>query len=133
MGDVTKNISRHELRCKCGRCGFAVLGYEQVIDVVQEACDHFAAQQGVDRVTLTITSAARCTEYNRKPTNEGGPGSNDNSRHPRGDAIDHRISGVTPRELYDYYCERYPDKFGVGMYGTFVHVDTRPVKARWTL
>lgn len=124
MGDLTKNISRHELRCNCGKCDYQTMDFE-TINVVQEACDYFAKKQGVAKVTLSINSAHRCFPYNRAV------GSNDASQHPRGNAMDIKISGVSPKELYLFLDKKYPDKYGIGCYSTFTHIDTRRTKARW--
>lgn len=133
MAYVTKNITEEELRCKCGNpeCTYRITPYEPVIGIVQDACDHFAVLGGLARVVAVIHSAARCTEYNRKPVSEGGPGSTDDSQHPRAKAIDFHIAGVTPFELYSYLDAKYPGLLGLGLYTTFVHVDTRPTSARW--
>lgn len=125
MGDLTKNISAHELKCKCGNCDVTILDDEPVIEVVQSACDYFSAKLGSDRVLLHITSGARCYEYNRTI------GSNDNSRHPRANAIDHYIDGVSMYDLAEFYRCKFPERFGVGEYPNFVHIDTRRSKARW--
>lgn len=121
MGDLTKNISRHELKCKCDdpNCKYHFVDF-QTITIVQEACDHFAKKLGVDKVVLCIHSAQRCPTHNE---NEGGA---EHSYHPLGGALDHHIKGVSVTELYDYYCHKYPRKFGIGKYTTFVHFDTRP-------
>ena len=29
------------------------------------------------------------------------------------------------------YYDKYPDKYGIGMYSSFTHIDTRRTKARW--
>ncbi|CAM0047366.1 hypothetical protein VPHK406_0067 [Vibrio phage K406] len=45
MGDLTKNISRHEVACRCGNkfgtCNAEAMDFE-TIAIVQDACDHFA-------------------------------------------------------------------------------------------
>ena len=123
MGDLTKNISRYELRCKCGNCNYQSMDIE-TINAIQGACDHFSLELGF-RVTLYITSAARCFKYNLVV------GSNDDSMHPRMCAIDHYIKGVSMKELFDYYNNKYPGKFGIGLYKLFVHLDSRPNQARW--
>ena len=129
MGDLTKNISRRELACHCG-CGFDSMDFE-TINVVQDCCDHFSAIIG-RRVVLHITSAARCCKYNRKPVSEGGPGSNDRSQHPLARPIDFWISGVWPSEIYEYLDKKYPDRYGIGKYKSFTHLDTRSNgPARW--
>ena len=123
MGDLTKNISRKELACHCG-CGFDSMDFE-TINVVQEACDYFALIMSEDKVTLTITSGARCLEHNRSV------GSNDKSQHVKARAMDVTIEGVAPNELYTYLDERYPAKYGIGRYNSFTHLDTRTERARW--
>ena len=130
MENLTKNIWRHELACHCG-CGFDTMDWE-TIEVVQDCCDHFAKILKVERVVLRINSAARCFEYNRKPVREGGPGSNDESQHPLARAMDIYIVGVQPMNVYDYLNKKYPNKYGLGRYGNFVHIDTRTNgPARW--
>lgn len=125
MGDLTANISRHELACKCG-CGLDSMDCETVC-VVQDLCDFFTIMKG-KKVVLSITSAARCFEYNRSPA----VGSNDNSQHPRCRAMDIKILEISPDKVYDYLVKKYPDKYGFGKYDTFTHVDTRTNgPARW--
>jgi uncharacterized protein YcbK (DUF882 family) len=134
MGDLTKNISAHELRCKCGICKVRIQDHEPVIQVVQGACDHFAKKSG-KRVTVVITSAARCYGYNRMPVHMGGAGSNDESQHPRCCAMDIKILidgvQVDPDFVAEYFDEKYPDTYGIGNYKSFTHIDTRAIKARW--
>ena len=129
MGDLTNNISRHELECKCGNCEVTILDAEPVIGIVQAVCDKFAQLYGVDKVTLIITSGARCYAYNREV------GSNDNSQHPRARAIDFKIfidgKQIDPALIYGFLNEKHPGSLGLGNYVTFTHVDTRPDKARW--
>ena len=129
MGDLTKNISRYELECKCGNCEVTILDDEPVINIVQKACDHFADVNGADRGILEITSGARCYVYNRAI------GSTDNSPHPRARAIDFKIfvqgGQIDPKIIYGYLNLKYPDSLGLGGYASFTHVDTRPNKARW--
>ena len=136
MGDLTKNIDRIELQCSCRRCDVRIQDHEPIIKVWQAACDHFAKLHNVDRVVLTVLSAARCYEYNRLPVSEGGPGSNDNSQHPRCNAMDGRIKlptgeQIPNRNIYDYFDKKYPNRFGIGIYSWGVHADTRELKGRW--
>ena len=122
---ITKNISRHELACKCGTCGFDSMDV-LTIRVVQDCCDHFAEKLGLSRVVLRINSAARCLEYNRKI------GSTDASQHPKARAMDFTIDGVLPADVYAYLTVKYPDRYGFGSYKTFTHADTRSGSpARW--
>lgn len=128
MGDLTKNISRHELACKCG-CGEDSMDFETIM-IVQESCDHFAKELGIDKVVLIINSAARCMKHNNKPVSEGGAGSNENSQHPRYRAIDYTIKEVHPYKVWKYLNEKYPNRYGLGRYPNFTHVDTATGGAR---
>ena len=40
MGDLTANISRYEIECKCGDCGFDTIDYQTVM-IWQDVCDYF--------------------------------------------------------------------------------------------
>jgi uncharacterized protein YcbK (DUF882 family) len=54
-----------------------------------------------------------------------------NSQHVQGIAADIVVSGRTPALVADYLERKYPDRYGVGRYSSFTHIDVRPVKARW--
>lgn len=100
----------------------------ETVQVVQETCDYFADRLRVDRVVLIISSAARCFKHNRSPA----VGSNDAGQHPRARALDIRIPGVVPSEVYAYLDRKYPGRYGIGNYRTFTHIDTRSNgPARW--
>ena len=130
MGDLTKNISRHELACKCG-CGLDTIDHE-VVEVVQEACDHFAKELSVDKVVCFITSGARCQEHNDRPASEGGAGSKSkNSWHVKCRAIDFKIKGVSSKDMCMYLCKKYPNKHGIGMYSGRTHIDSDSHRRRW--
>jgi uncharacterized protein YcbK (DUF882 family) len=124
MGDLSKNISRYEVACKCG-CGYDTVDAETAW-AVQAVCDGFAQLRGADRVVLNISSGARCPLYNRKV------GSNDRSQHAKGRAIDFTISGVKPADVYAALVAAFPDRYGIGGYKDFTHFDTRGgPAARW--
>lgn len=53
-----------------------------------------------------------------------------NSLHEKGQAADIQISGVTPHQIAAF-CESLPELGGIGIYESWVHVDTRSYKARW--
>lgn len=123
MGDLTKNLSRGEMGCHCG-CGYDTIDFE-VVGIIQDCCDSFAVAIGVDKVICNIHSAARCIPHNRSI------GSTDESQHPKAKAIDFSIKNVSPLDIFTYLDRKYPDKFGFGLYQTFVHADSRSEKARW--
>ena len=134
MGDLTKNISQHELNCKCKDpdCNVTILANEPIIKIVQKTCDHFRRKYKVAKVTLVITSGARCYVYNRSEL----VGSTDDGQHPRACAIDFKIylpSGeqVPTKDVYGYMDKQNPNSLGLGLYRSFNHADGRSVKGRW--
>lgn len=117
MGDLTKNLSRHEFACKCG-CGYDTADTETV-QVIQEVCDEFDC-------SVIINSGCRCAEHNEAV---GGAKS---SQHLKGRAADCNFIGVSPSAVYFFLESNYPDRFGFGRYSSFVHIDTRSNgPARW--
>lgn len=125
MGDLTRNLSRHEFDCQCG-CGATTADWE-LVTMIQDVCTYFTAR-------VFITSGMRCMEHNNKPVADGGAGSNENSQHPKGLAADCAFKYVSAEKVYEYLCKRYPSKFGFGLYREdgFVHIDVRVGNAaRW--
>jgi len=123
MGDMTKNLSRKEIACKCG-CGFDTIDHETA-RILQETCNHYANVMGIKKVVVSIGSGCRCEDHNKAV------GGGKNSQHLKGRAIDFTISGVNSELVYKYLNEKYPDQYGMGRYTSFTHFDSRPVKARW--
>ena len=117
MGDLSKNFSRSEFKCKCSRCEDAVVDVE-LLNVLQELRDEFEAP-------IKITSGNRCPLYNKSI------GGAENSKHISGIAVDVQIKGYLAEEVYKYLDERYASKYGIGRYANWVHIDIRPNKARW--
>lgn len=124
MGDRSRNFSDHEFRCKCRfraphlpTCE-QILPPDELIDVLQGVRDHFGA-------STTIHSGHRCAPYNKYVGGASG------SKHMEAIAGDLTVSGVHPSLVQDYLLERYPDRYGIGRYNTFTHVDVRGYKARW--
>ena len=114
---LSANLSRSEFKCQCGACDYDTVDIE-LVDVVQDVRDHFNSP-------VTITSGNRCIIHNLKI---GGAKS---SYHVRGRAADIQVDGVSPSEIQEYLKAKYPDKYGIGSYNTFTHIDTRTGKGRW--
>ncbi len=112
-----KYFKRSEFKCKCGNCKFDTVDYE-LVKVLDELREHFNAP-------TTITSGCRCTSHN---ASIGGAKS---SYHLYGKAADIKVSGSTPPMVYEYLDNKYPDKYGIGKYAGWVHIDVRTDKARW--
>ena len=132
MGDLTRNISRHEVKCKCGYCDCDTLDYLTAA-VVQECVDHFAKLEGKP-VFIHITSGHRCEDYNLKV------GGETDSQHLVGRAVDFYLYTleptsqriISPERVYDYLDKRYSGRYGVGRYSMFTHLDTKTgYQRRW--
>lgn len=113
---LSSNFSVYEFACKDGTDIIPV--DMELVRVLQDVRDHF-------KVPVTINSAYRTPSYNKKV---GGVNA---SQHIRGTAADISVKGVAPVKVYTYLTEKYPNKYGIGKYPTFTHIDTRPSKARW--
>jgi len=74
---------------------------------------------------VKITSGCRCEAHNKAVG--GAP----ESQHVKAKAADIRVSQHTPVEVHEYLVKRYPNQYGIGLYDNWVHIDVRPVKARW--
>lgn len=59
-------------------------------------------------------------------------GSNDNSFHPLGGAVDFRSLVLKPLELFELSRRLFPDRFGLGLYAWGVHIDCRPSPVEWS-
>jgi uncharacterized protein YcbK (DUF882 family) len=111
----SKYFKRSEFDCLCG-CGFDTVDAE-LLDVLEDAREFNGP--------IYISSGCRCAEHNES---EGG---SEDSQHLIGRAADCHTNNVLPQELYKYLNEKYPNKYGIGLYNDFVHIDTRHRKARW--
>lgn len=117
MGDLSANFSRHEFKCKCGKC--EQVGPDPLLIAELQAIRHDLGKP------IVINSGHRCKAYNRRV------GGAINSQHIKGTAADIQIGGMTPAEVQDYLLARFPDTYGIGRYNTFTHFDVRGWKARW--
>ena len=134
MGDLTKNLSRHEFACKCSANCYAkhVVDFE-LVQAIQGAVDYFGSQPGTTSCMVVITSGNRCVAHNKAT-----PGAASNSYHTKCLAADHRIvvtrngrAGLLPPlDLYNYYDAKYPTKYGIKLYSNRVHLDVRKTKWR---
>lgn len=112
---LSPNFSLHEFECR--HCG-AVMVDPELVRRLQLARDRIGRP-------LVVTSGYRCPEHNRAV---GGAA---NSQHLLGNAADIVCQDLTVRQLYDTLEPLFPEG-GMGLYSSFVHVDTRGTRARWT-
>lgn len=134
MGNLSQNIGRSECACGCG-CGFDTADIETV-RVVQECADHIADSLDVPKVVVHFNSWCRCLAWN---DHEDG---SEDSAHLEGRAADFWMEWddktlgadvrrkIDPDLVYFYLSRKYPDKYGVGRYKDFTHLDTRSGPAR---
>ncbi|MCP5006600.1 MAG: DUF882 domain-containing protein [Planctomycetes bacterium] len=111
-----KHFSRTEFECPDG-CGFDPVDKELLWVLID-------LRQSFGR-PITINSGCRCPKHN------AAVGGGTKSQHLLGKAADIVIRGVAPELVSNYLEERYPDKYGIGRYETFTHIDVREMKARW--
>lgn len=116
MGDISANFSRKEFSCRCG-CGFDAVDTE-LIEALEGARQHFDA-------TITITSGCRCAAHNARCG--GAP----KSQHVFAKAADFKVQGFAPAVVAAYLEKTYPEKYGIGRYNGWVHLDVRGNKSRW--
>jgi uncharacterized protein YcbK (DUF882 family) len=117
---LSEHFVNLEFLCKCG-CGFGGMPGDVdhlLIDVLELTRMHFDTP-------IIITSGCRCERHNHRVG--GAP----RSKHLTGLAADFKVRGVSPREVADYLDATYPDRFGIGRYKTWTHLDTRNQRARW--
>lgn len=113
---LSKNFKSREFDCKCkGYCKNTMIE-KQLINFLQQIRNHF------DKPVI-INSGYRCGEHNKAV------GGARYSRHTIGAAADIVVKGIEPVEVAKY-CESIGIK-GIGLYDSFVHVDTRSVKSFW--
>jgi len=117
-------IERWMFSCKCG-CGFDTVDVE--LDYVLEDLEYWFG------IKPTISSGCRCRQHN-ETIKEGTPSYipwSSNSQHLYGKAADTKIPGISPEMVYEYLDKKYINKYGLGKYKTFTHIDVRKLKARW--
>ncbi len=113
---LSPHFKRKEFACKCG-CGFSLPDTE-LIAVLEDVRSHFAKP-------VKLNSSCRCPDHNKAIG--GAP----NSAHVQGIAADIVVVGVAPSQVQQYVLNKYQDRYGIGTYNTFTHIDVRAKKARW--
>lgn len=120
MSYESKWFKPAEFACRCG-CGFGTKADDVnagLLEVLDDVREHFGKP-------VYVVSGCRCNKHNTKVGGAKG------SKHMLGIAADIKVRGVEPIEVWGYLTEKYPNKFGIGLYKTWVHIDTRSSKARW--
>jgi uncharacterized protein YcbK (DUF882 family) len=95
-----------------------ILIESELIEVLEDVRTHF-------NMPVIITSGYRTPEYNKKI------GGVKNSQHTKGTAADIKVKMVPASKVQGYLNRKYPNKYGIGRYENFTHIDVREKKARW--
>lgn len=114
---LSKNFSVYEFACNGDGCCSETPIDDQLVEYLQKIRDHFGAK-------VTIPCGHRCEKHNAEVKNAA-----KKSRHIYGQAADIHVEGVQPIEV-----ARFAESIGVkgiGLYDTFVHIDTRTQKSFW--
>ena len=113
---LSKNFKSREFDCKCsGHCHNTKIDSE-LVEILQKIRDHFGK-------AVTVNSGFRCEKHNKAV------GGSARSLHLEGRAADIKVKDINPAQVAAY-AEHLGVK-GIGLYDTFVHVDTRTKKAFW--
>lgn len=116
MGDLSVNFSRKEFSCHCG-CGFDVVDAE-LLGLLESVRNYF-------KVPVLVNSGCRCQAYNQ--TCHGAK----SSQHLLGKAADIVLKGISPDDVALYLESLYEERYGIGRYSAFTHVDVRRNCSRW--
>lgn len=111
---ITANFRVREFACKDGTDKIII--DTELVELLQKIRNHFGKP-------IKINSGYRTKSHNKKI------GGSSNSYHTKGQACDIVVSGVNPI-LVALYAEKI-GAGGIGVYPTFVHVDTRKKEYRW--
>lgn len=114
---VSENFRIREFDCNGTGCCTETKIDSKLVNYLQNIRDHFGAK-------VTIASGYRCPEHNGNVPNAA-----KQSKHMFGTAADIKVDGVEPIEVAKY-AESIGVK-GIGLYDTFVHIDTRENKSFW--
>ena len=74
---------------------------------------------------ITVNSGARCEKHNQDI------GASKFSQHLLSKAADIVVREFSSTEVYHLLDKWHPDKYGIGLYDNFVHIDVRKNRARW--
>lgn len=120
---LSLHFSDSEFKCKCHSCTMPEISKE-LLEVLEDVRANYGGK-------VIITSGYRCKAHNEKVG--GAP----KSKHCEGIAADISVTDehgviVAPRSVASYLDDIYPEKYGIGKYKNWVHIDVRKERVRWT-
>ena len=113
---LSTNFKVREFACLDG--SDTIFISDELVSILQKVRTHFGK-------SVIVNSAYRTETHNKKV------GGGDDSQHKYGMAADIRINGVSPKIIATYVNKLMPDRGGIGVYSSFVHIDVRAKKSRW--
>lgn len=113
---IAENFKVKEFACTDGSDPIFI--DDELVKTLQKIRKHFNRP-------VKITSAYRTPGRNKAV------GGTEYSQHLYGKAADIQIGGVSLKKIAAYAETLLKNRGGIGIYSTFVHVDTRPTKSRW--
>ncbi len=116
--NITENFRTTEFQCHCGLCEVQMISSELVakLQILREKAGK----------PIKVTSAYRCSEYQKHLRGQGLETAVGQSTHERGEAVDIVIAG--DRKRFFWFLEMLFKAIGDG--GDWVHVDLRKDKVR---
>ena len=134
MGDLSKHFSASEFKCKCGKCPDRQIPISLILalELLHTSLSHQYGQ----RVVISVESGHRCEVYNATI-----PEASPRSKHIQAIAADIKCYVVSQDDkariqipvehCADILKKLFPESLGIGLYETFLHIDTRQRQARW--
>lgn len=114
---LSKHFRSREFDCHGKGCCSQTKVDPRLVSYLQNIREHFDAP-------VTVTSGYRCETHNAATPNAA-----PKSRHVSGAAADIRVKGVQPDQVAKY-AESIGIR-GIGLYDSFVHIDTRTEQSFW--
>lgn len=113
---LTKHFNSDEFDCQGVGCCSETIINEKLLDILEMNTEQFGKP-------IKINSGYRC------PVHNAAVGGAYGSRHTKGDAADTVVQGITPQAVAQFNESKGVK--GIGLYNSFVHLDTRDVKSFW--
>lgn len=123
--NITAHFADHELRCQCRRHG-----KQQLCNVHPRLLSLAEKVRDLLRTPMIVTSCCRCPAHNADPDVKGSPTSKHITTEKQPSrAMDFKAKGMTPPLAFDaivreWACGGLGELGGIGLYDTFIHIDT---------
>ena len=112
---LSANFKVREFKCNDGSDDIYIS--DELVEILQKIREKFGETK--------INSAYRTEAYNKRV------GGVSKSQHLLGTAADIYVFGVKPQDIAEYAEYLMPKSGGIGLYGSFVHIDVRESRSRW--